>query len=301
MKRVFVCMGIALMLGFANAAQGADDESAQLLNLVNKMSPAVVTVKALLKTQGGAGGQRSDIQSRIELQGVVVSTDGLVMISNTSLSPGSLFGALGNRGPGGDANEIKSVPSDIKIIFEQEEKEYSAFLAATDSKLNLAFLKIEDLNDRKLIFADFSKNVSPMIGQQVAAISRLQKGYDYAPFFETSRISGEIGKPRKAWLVDGNFSEFGLPVFDMNGNAIGALTTIQASAKNESNDESAMFAMTMRMMTGGGGIVRPFILPASVVNGVIAQARIRAVSVAAERAKNKTAKPTPSKPAKLAK
>ncbi len=300
MKRIVTSLCFAALLGSGALAHGADDESAQLQSIVSKISPAVVTVRALLKMQGGAGGQGRDMESRIELHGIVVGTDGLVMISNLPFSPASALGMFGG-GPGGEGNEAKATPSDIKVIFEQEDKEYSAFLAATDSKLNLAFIKIEDLSDKKLTIADFSKTNSTTIGQRIISVSRLQKGYDYAPYFETSRINGEIDKPRKAWLIEGKISEFGLPVFDMNGEVIGALTTIQAGAKNESNDQSEMFGMVMRMLTGSGGLLRPFVLPSPVVNALIGQARIKAVAVAAERAKIKTAKPIPVVPKKAAK
>jgi len=97
---------------------------------------------------------------------------------------------LGNAGGGSETPNIKVIPTDIKVIFEQEDKEYTAFLAATDTKLDLAFLKIEGLGDRKLTAVDFAAAAVPTLGEQIVTVSRLRKGFDYAPYFETARISG---------------------------------------------------------------------------------------------------------------
>ena len=286
----------AMLLVMAVPGARAQDEGAQLQTLVDKVSPSIVTVKMLLKSGDKEADQSAE--SRLEIPGVVVDADGLIMISNIPMSPARIAAALGG-GEAGDA-DMKSTPSEIKIVFEQEEKEYTAFVAATDAKSELAFLKIEDLAGRKLTPVDFSGTTSPAIGQKVVAVSRMAKGYDYAPYFASSRISGLLVKPRKAYVLDGSISEIGLPLFTLTGEAVGAISIVESSVKNENAQSSASFTMAMRYMFGGG-LVRPFLVPSATINGLIGQAKQRAVTVAAERAKTRAAPKTePVKPVKPA-
>ncbi len=285
----YIARGLAL-LGLVGAIAGgarADEVGDQLKSLLDKVGPSIVTVKLVLKTEMSMMGQSRDNEERTEVHGVVVDADGLVMINSTAISGDALSEMMGSEGD----FSMKMTPSDIKVVIEREEKEYVAFLAATDSKVGLAFLKIEDLGDRKLAAVDFSAATDPIIGQTVAAVGRQRKAYDYAPYFETARVNGEIAKPRKAWMMDGSISGFGLPVFTQGGQVVGVLTTIQARLRDD--DEGAGggmgFGRIMRMLSGGGmgGSGGGFILPGSIVKATIGQAKAKAVEVAAERAKQK--------------
>ncbi len=281
------------------ASARADEQGAQIQALIDKQAAPICTVKAVIKTEMKFGGQSQDQESRITLSGVCVDPDGIVMLSNMPLSPNRAMEMFGGGREGGDQFNMKASATGFKVTFEKEEKEYDAFLAATDTKLDLAFIKLEGLEGRKLPFVDFSSGTEAAIGQQVATVARLQKGYDYAAYIQTSRVTGAIAKPRKAWLLEGGVSELGLPVYSMTGQVIGVLTTIPAAGKDDSGDDSASFAMFMRMMSGGGmKMGGSFLVPAAPVNGVIELAKQRAVTVAAERAKKKAeAAAAPKKPA----
>lgn len=294
----------AALLALPGAAHGQNpaDAASQFQNLVAKNAPAVVTIRLVLKTEMKAGGQARDSEERTGLEGVVVSPDGLIMISDAQINPKRLedmFGGLGAEGV-----DMKTTPTDIKVVIEREEKEYDAFLAATDTNLGLAFLKIEGLGDRKLTAVDFTNTVTPAIGQPIVLVTRLDKGFDYAPFFKTARISGEVAKPRQAWLMDQDLSDLGLPVFSPSGEVVGVLTTLASGMKAESPDLSMGIGMMMRMFGGGGGqsLFHVFVVPGQPIVTAIAEAKQRAVVVAAERAKAKANAPTvPAKPAAPAK
>ncbi|HZT41408.1 MAG TPA: serine protease [Chthonomonadaceae bacterium] len=289
----------ALLLAPLSPARGQTpaDEASQLQSLVAKNAPAIVTVQLVLKTEVKMGGQAHDSEERTGLEGVVVSPDGLIMISDAQLNPKRLeemFGGLAAAGM-----DMKTTPTDIKVVVEREEKEYDAFLAATDTNLGLAFLKIEGLGDRKLAAVDFTNTAAPAIGQPIVLVTRLDKGFDYAPFFKTARISGEVAKPRQAWLMDQDLPDLGLPVFSPAGEVVGVLTTLTSGIKPESPDLSMGIGMMMRMFGGGGGqsLFHVFVVPGQPIVTAIAEARQRAVVVAAERAKAKASAPsTPAKP-----
>jgi hypothetical protein len=270
----------------------ADEESAQLKALVSKYAASVVTVNAILKTEFKAGGQAQDSESRISVQGIVVDSDGMVVVSNVPFSSKRMMEMFGGGGEEVGGFGFKMTPTGFKVIVEKEEREYDAFLVATDGKYDVAFIKIEGLGDRKLPAIDFSSAASPAFGDKVICVSRLGKGYDYAPYFQAARISGEIAKPIRAWMVDGTVSSLGLPVFTQSGEPIGLLSTVPSGVKEDAGSDRMGMGFLFRMFSGGGSSpTGAFLLPGAPIKALVEQAKVQAVTVAAERAKKKQAKP----------
>ena len=298
MNRRMIPAFICVFVLAAAPTPASEDEGAQFAQIVEKVAPSICTVKAVIRMEFKGGGQAQSNESRISLQGVVVDPNGLVLVSNMPLSPSRFYELMG-MGEMSSQMGIKMTPVSFKITFEREDKEYDAFLAATDSKLDVAFLKVEALGDRKLAAIDLSAASNVLIGQRVVGVSRLGKGYDYAPFFQTARVNGEIAKPRKAWMLEGGFAGYGLPVFAATGELIGILSTVPGASKEEGGDDSMGMGMVMRMLSGGamspGG---SFVLPGAVVKSAADQAQERAIVVAAERAKKKSQPDTASTAAK---
>jgi hypothetical protein len=288
MKTWGLCTLIACLQAMSPLVRA--DEAQQLADLVAAQSPAIVMVRVVLKTQMNMGGNSQSTESRANLEGVVVSPDGLVMISDSSYNFDRLKDVLGGSGMG--KLDIKTTPTDFKIGIIQDEKEYSGFLAASDKVLGLAFIKISDLGDKKLTAVDFSNAVDPTPGQRLYAISRLSKGFDNAVYYHSATLCGEISLPRKAYLLDGNISSLGLPVYTAQGQPVGVLTFLTPTVKEESGGEMD-FSAVMRMFGGGGmgSAFQTFVVPGSAVYATINQAKQRAVQVAAERAKLQAAKP----------
>src|SRR3989442_11268078 len=79
----------------------ADGAAGQLQAIVDKQSPSIVSVKAVIKTEMKGGGSSQAQESRMNLQGVIVDPDGLIMVSNTPFSPNRIMEMFG--GGGGDA------------------------------------------------------------------------------------------------------------------------------------------------------------------------------------------------------
>ncbi|MER3473128.1 MAG: hypothetical protein C4335_03660 [Armatimonadota bacterium] len=274
----------------------AQDDSANVQAVVEKIAPSIVTVKVVVKTTMKMGGESMDEESRLILQGVVVTPDGLIMVSNSPFSPKRMMEMLaGESMPAG--MDYKMTPTSIKVIFGNEDKEYDAFLAATDTKLDLAFIKVEGLGDRQLTPVNLASATEAKLGQKVIAISRLTKGYDYAPYFALGQVCGEIAKPRRAWMLLGDVSQLGLPVFTLNGELLGVLTTITPDVREEGGGAMG-FAMFMRLLSGGGssGIGGVFVVPASQVSLLVDQANRRAAELSAERTKQKQESPKPNQP-----
>lgn len=259
-----------------------DAEAPRFAALLRETAPAFVTVKVVTKTSMQRGGKSADKESRVEVPGVVVDAGGLIMASIVPFAPERLMklfaGGASERMP-----QWKTVPSDIEVLFEQDEKEHRAFLAATDSNLGVVFLQLEEPAGLKLRAVDFSHPAVAALGDLVVAVSRLGKEYDSTAYFETTRISGEINRPRRAWVIDHGLPTLGLPIFSAAGGVLGILAIVDPGVGDADVSTDPSFSMAMSFLTGGGG-VRFFVVPAPAVAAVIDQARQQAAQKAAERA-----------------
>ena len=276
----------------------ADDLPAQMQALMTKQSPAVVTVRAVLKMQMTGGGASQSTESRTEMEGVVVDPAGLIMVSSLPFSPEKMIEMMGMPNEAA-VGAPKIVPTDFKVVFEREDKEYPAFLAATDATLGLAFIQIEDLGGRALTSVSFPAAPAPAVGDPVFAVVRLSKGYDYSPFYESGRVSGAITKPRPALILDGSVTEVGMSVYALSGDAVGVLASIASGVPTTESNEGMSMRMMMRMFGGisGGNHGGLFVVPNSAVTPVIAQAEARAMVLATQRTKP-AASAAPAPPAK---
>ncbi len=282
---IALCTAGILTLALPRAGLGQGADLSGMAGLLEKTASSIVTVKVVIKTEFSMMGQAQNEESRSELQGVVVDDTGLIMISNAEISADRVMEALTSSGNPMMANvDLTMTPTDFKVIFGTEEEEYDAFLVAKDTKLDLAFLQVTGITDRTLATVSFAEGVTPAVGDTVVAIGRLKKGYDYAPYAATARVSGAIRKPRKAWIIDGNIASYGLPVFSSSGDVIGVLITLAPTTTDDSGGSG--FGGMMRMLRGGGmdSSVGTFILPAKVVNGLITQSRAKAEELLQEAA-----------------
>jgi hypothetical protein len=70
------------------------------------------------------------------------------------------------------------------------------------------------------------------VGKELLSVFALAEGIRLrAYYFSTGRIISEVSKPRKAYLMEGNISELGLPVYNMKGEAVGVLGDFAARAE----------------------------------------------------------------------
>ncbi len=261
---------LTMLLGCAAAdvsALAQVDEQA----LLSKIAPSIVIVKLVMKSTGAQGGEN---EAKADVPGVVVDKNGLIMLSNIMFSY-SRIGALMGRGGGGQGQNFKSFPTSIKTLFDKDDKEYATTLVATDTRLDLMFVRVEGAP--KLTPIEFSPTTTAHIGQRVLSILRLHKGFDYAAYFQTSQICGIISKPKRALFVEGGLEGLGLPVFSERGEALGVLTTLEPGVREEALVEGMNFHnLTYQVVGGKSGLVPTFVLPAQTVAGLISQAKMKA-------------------------
>ena len=134
----------ALLAGSATAAgQEADYEK-----LLGDKSPAIVTVKFLLKMKSNWG----DHESEQEAPGVMLGSDGLVMCANSHFGGGSWMRSAG----------VTATPSALKVLIGTDTEGVEATIVARDTELDLAWLRIKEAGDKKFAGIDLQKSAAPV-------------------------------------------------------------------------------------------------------------------------------------------
>ena len=289
--RRLVSLAVALMALLAGgAARGATAAAASggaaatESPLLDRYASAIVRVEAVLETRVSMQGQGEAEDSRLDILGAVVDPSGLVMIWNSHISSARMTEMMASVGRGDSQMGIQVVPRSFTVTL--PEGEVPAILAATDSALDLAFLQLAQPPAKPLPFVDFAQATTPGVGEQVASVTRLGRGFDYAPCLQTARIGGALRKPREAWILDGTINAFGLPVFDLAGKPVGALTTIVT--RGGEGEGSAGSPTIGQMLSGAAGMtdgpLGVFVRPGARVASLVKLARDRAQELLKERA-----------------
>jgi hypothetical protein len=266
----------ALLLPAALGAQEVDYKK-----FIAEKAPAIVAVKMVLTIEGGIGGRTQERETSLDLTGVVVDESGLVMIAADALTAAQRARNPARPGGEGGAIEVNVKPSNVRVVIPGEEREHPALLVATDSNLNLAFVQILELGERKLAAVPFDPEARAEVGEELIGVGRHGQTFDHAPFFGTVRVTGEIEQPRAMYSFDGRFAERGIPLFTRSGKAVGVL-----SSPGGLEPEGAVPAGGGGGGRGGrggfGGFGRApgtasaFLIPAAQVHALVDQAKVQA-------------------------
>jgi S1-C subfamily serine protease len=248
--------------------------------LAERVGPALVTVKYILKIEGG--GQMADMMGgdegrETEITGLVIEPNGLVLCSNTKMGGfAAMMGMMGGGGGGG----VTANPTDIRILAGDDTEGLKAKILARDSDLDLCWVQVDDEKAKGKTFehVDLKASAAPGIGDKIMVVQRRGKFFDHALVIGEGRVGGLAKKPRNLVSPSGVEAEMGMPVFTADGKLVGIGVLQMPSREDmEGGDMSSMFEGF-----GGGG---PVILPAD------------EVAKATERGKEMGAKGAEAKPA----
>jgi hypothetical protein len=234
-----------ILLAVSAACLPVAAEDTPHARLIQSQAGSVVTVKAALKITGNIFGRSVDQERDITASGVVIDACGFVMMPSAAVSPSF-------RGRGGDAPDLKVTPTNLRVIFAGDEKEYEAILGATDSKLGLAFVLIRDLKGRTVTPVDFTKTSEPRIGDTLYSITRLEQGFDYAPICDEAHVIGQVTKPRSMWVIQGPGADVPHPLYTAGGMVTGIVVYQEG--------------------VGDDAGTRPFLLPLKIATGTMERA-----------------------------
>lgn len=284
-----IALALALALLLAAAPPAAAVEAEAVRAVLEQAGPAVVRVEAVVRTEMSMGGQGSDQESSLDLVGALVTPDGLVMTWNSAFSSSRLRDMMELMGQSGMS--IDMTPLSFQVYLPGSEEPAEAFLAASDPRLDLAFLQLDQPSAEPLPHVDLAAAVEPQVGQEVLAVTRLGEAFARAPYAQSGRVTGRLEQPRPAWIVEGGLQGLGLPVYDVDGRPVGVLSTIFSSVAPE-RTASHMQGMAGMMGLGNGMTFGPlgvFVLPAGVVSRAVEQSVERGAALREERAAERAA------------
>lgn len=236
--------------------------------IIANVTPTLVTIKFTMKISS----PRGENERPMEVGGIMIRADGLVLASNWVLNPYA-----------GRSAEVTAVPNDIKILIGDDTEGVPAKLIATDKELDLAWLKIDEPAKDGYKFLDLGATSTPALGDQVICIDRMGKLVDRAPKLMVGRTAGTTTKPRKLFMTDALDSTYpGTPAFGADGKLIGI---VSLQLPDGEFDEAVMNDLRR---------LGPVILPAE----NIASATKRVLEQEAERVKSGGEAPKAAEPEK---
>ncbi len=243
MNRVMV--GLLLLVGFASASVAGAAEKTEYEKLIADQSAAFVTVKFMLKMEGGYG----DDEDESEITGVMIEPEGLVLCSNGALGGSRFFRRMGS---------IR--PTDIKVLIGDDTEGLPAKLVARDSELDLAWVRLDQPGEKPFPHIDLSKAANPSVGHRLLTLRRMGKFFDRAFVASDGKVCGKVRKPREMYVPGGGLEvERGMPVFAEDGRVVGVVVSQMPDAEEMQGGYRAL------MLSGGRDMFSSMILPAAEV------------------------------------
>jgi serine protease Do len=208
MKRFIAAIGVIIFSALAHAADpttGASDSTDIAKRLYDDVTPSLVGVQYTWEYEFG----KADFVGA----GVVVSSDGLVMIPLTVIDP---------RIPDSQLIDFKIVVPHV----DKDDEEIDATFQGRDERNNVAFVRAKPASSgethqwKPLKFVPAKDQLS--VGQHVLSIGLMPKTAGYRSYLAEATIASRLRGEMKQFLVTGGgLAAIGSPVFDLDGNAIG--------------------------------------------------------------------------------
>ncbi|MEN6520457.1 MAG: serine protease [Armatimonadota bacterium] len=248
-RRITICITILACISALATFAFADDASNGRA-ICNKWSDTVVRVQIVLKLTSSYGGESRDREYKMEVVGTVIDPSGLTLVSKSDIEYEGYY----DEEEGNETSQITSA----KILLPSG-KEIPAKVVLRDKDLDLAFLRPIEKPSTPFQSIDLKDSVKANILDQVIIVSRLGKVANRAISASFERIEAVVEKPRKVYSVSlvGTGSQYGSPVFTMDGKLIGIVLTKEMPGSGYSYYEDSSM---------------PIVLPAEDILAVAAQA-----------------------------
>jgi len=222
------------------------EEDASYKKAMDAGGPALVTIKFVLKVEGG-GDMGGLNDQEMEATGFLLDGKSLVVCSNIQMGG---YYSLMSRG-----NGPTITPTDVKVLIGDDTEGKKAKVLTRDTELDLAWVKLDEESATELKHIDMEKGKTASIGSKVLLVGHMAKFFDRALFVNEGKVNGVTEKPRKllspskSLVSDRN--DLGMPVFDSDGAVVGMVVLQLPDAESSESDSSGDL---------GGG---PMILPAA--------------------------------------
>ncbi|MCO4769023.1 MAG: PDZ domain-containing protein [Deltaproteobacteria bacterium] len=167
-----------------------------------------------------AGG--SPQQTTSATDGVVISPDGLVLISGTVRFPQSGPGRL----RGGSLPELSS----FRLHF-SDGRQHEAEVVTFDTDLNLGLLRITDGDPEKPFeHVSFGDDFEPAIGSGLRSMTLYTQEYGREPVYSPVSINSLLSTPQDVWSLSGaGLNMLGAPLWSGAGKVVGVVAQVPMS------------------------------------------------------------------------
>jgi S1-C subfamily serine protease len=195
-------------------APAPDDTGAMYKKLTDSVGPALVTIKFVMKIEGGGMGE-SEGGRDVETTGLMMETSGLALVSNAKM--GGMASRMG----------MSVNPTNIRILIGDDTEGLKAKILARDSDLDLCWISIDDAKAKGKTFAavDFTAAAPAAVGDKLFVVERMGKFFDHALSVDEGRVGGVTKKPRPLTIPAGFGGSqrelLGTPMFAENGKVVG--------------------------------------------------------------------------------
>ncbi|MFQ5410842.1 MAG: hypothetical protein ACE5EC_01035 [Phycisphaerae bacterium] len=223
----FAMVAIIAMALAVQPAVARADANRDFQKIIDNASPALVTVKFVLKVQGRGGNQEIER----EFTGLMIEPTGLVLCSSIQLGTSKL---LRSRLGG-------ATPTDIKILIGDDTEGVEARLLGTDAELDISWVEIKKPEKAGYSYLDLAKAKTVAPGDTLMTISRMGKFFDWAVKVSEGRVGGLTKKPRKLIIPTDDLGITpGMPIFAVGGATVGIV--VMQSPDPEDMDAGARMA-----------------------------------------------------------
>ncbi|MES2695546.1 MAG: serine protease [Verrucomicrobiota bacterium] len=220
MKRrfsIFTLLALAAALATPlNAAPEA--EAATGRDLMKRYADAVVGLELVLSLRVKMGDREAPPrESRIDVNGTVISPSGLTVTTLANVDPQATMSAMGGNSRG--AEIVGSDFKEIKMRF-ADGREVPARFVLKDADLDLAFMAPETNEPGKVYpYVKLEEAAEAKVLQTLYYVARAPKALQRVPLVRATEVMGIVEKPRKFYLLT-QLSP-GTPVFDAQGKVLG--------------------------------------------------------------------------------
>ena len=260
MRTEFVCAALLALVAAPGLPGVAPDETAdELRSIESRYSKSVVQVR--YRQQVSRSTAEPPAEEELTTTGVVVTADGLVMVSAIIYEPfNQVPHGVGIRFPG-SVNRAQAKIPEAHVLFMNGE-EYPATLLGRDPDADVAFFRIDNVaEDAAFVPVIFEAGTEVTVGEEVVVVSLLREPLGPAVAVELSRVQAMTMRPSSGFMVATGASDpVGSLVVSREGAVLGYLDALTVPVPDTRSRNPLAFLSIMRDLPKGVG--RGFARPA---------------------------------------
>lgn len=215
----FAAALLAVMAPFSSV-HAAGTDAANGRQLVSRYADAIVGIELVVTLRLKMGDREAPPrEQRIEVNGTVISKDGLTVTTLGAVDPQATLQAMGS-GSGGRGPEI--VGSDFKEVKLRlaDGRELPARFVLKDADLDLAFMAPETPDaSREFAHVKLEESVEGGLLEDFYFLARAPKTLQRVPLLRKIQVIGVVERPRRFYLMSEQAP--GSPVFSADGRVLG--------------------------------------------------------------------------------